>query len=69
MAGAIGAGSMFQANQAYSQFLDITGGADGPLAGRGWLFGLVITTLAGVVGATLLPCVTNSRTLLLINLS
>jgi len=50
MAGAIGAGSMFQANQAYSQFLDITGGADGPLAGRGWLFGLVITTLAGVVG-------------------
>jgi len=49
MAGAIGAGSMFQANQAYSQFLNITGGADGPLAGRGWLFGLVIATLAGVV--------------------
>ncbi|MCP5475826.1 MAG: alanine:cation symporter family protein [Rhodanobacteraceae bacterium] len=49
MAGAIGAGSMFQANQAYSQFLNITGGAEGPLAGRGWLFGLVIATLAGVV--------------------
>lgn len=49
MFGAIGAGSMFQANQAYSQFLNITGGDAGPLAGRGWLFGLVIATLAGAV--------------------
>jgi AGCS family alanine or glycine:cation symporter len=49
MFGAIGAGSMFQANQAYSQFLNITGGEAGPLAGRGWLFGIVIATLAGVV--------------------
>jgi alanine or glycine:cation symporter, AGCS family len=49
MLGAIGAGSLFQANQAYSQFLNITGGASGPLAGRGWLFGLVIAFLAGIV--------------------
>ncbi|MDZ3824573.1 MAG: alanine/glycine:cation symporter family protein [Pseudoxanthomonas sp.] len=49
MAGAIGAGSMFQANQAYSQLLNVTGGAEGPLAGRGWLFGIVIATLAGIV--------------------
>lgn len=49
MFGAIGAGSMFQANQAYSQFLNITGGDAGPLAGRGWLFGVVIATLAGMV--------------------
>lgn len=49
MAGAIGAGSMFQANQAYAQFLNISGGAEGPLAGRGWLFGIVIAILAGVV--------------------
>ncbi len=49
MLGAIGAGSMFQANQAYSQFLNITGGEAGPLAGRGWLFGVIIATMAGVV--------------------
>ena len=49
MLGAIGAGSMFQANQAYAQFLAITGGDAGPLAGRGWLFGLVIAVLAGLV--------------------
>lgn len=49
MLGAIGAGSMFQANQAYSQFLAVTGGEAGPLAGKGWLFGVIIATLAGVV--------------------
>lgn len=49
MAGAIGAGSMFQANQTYAQFYNITGGEAGPLAGRGWLFGLGIATLAGAV--------------------
>lgn len=49
MFGAIGAGSMFQANQAYAQFLAITGGETGPLAGRGWLFGIVIAVLAGLV--------------------
>lgn len=49
MLGAIGAGSMFQANQAYAQLLAVTGGAEGPLAGRGWLFGIVIAAMAGVV--------------------
>jgi AGCS family alanine or glycine:cation symporter len=49
MLGAIGAGCMFQANQAYAQMLAVTGGADGPLAGRGWLFGTVIAVLAGMV--------------------
>ncbi len=49
MAGAIGAGSMFQANQAYAQFFNITGGDAGPLAGRGWLFGIGIAVLAGAV--------------------
>ncbi len=47
--GAIGAGAMFQANQAYAQFLNITGGADGFMEGRAWLFGLVYAALAGVV--------------------
>lgn len=49
MLGAIGAGSMFQANQAYSQLLNVTGGADGPLAGNGLWFGLAYAVLAGAV--------------------
>jgi AGCS family alanine or glycine:cation symporter len=49
MAGAVGAGSMFQANQAYAQVLSVTGGDLGPLAGRGWLFGIVLAVLAGSV--------------------
>ena len=62
MAGAIGAGAMFQANQAYAQVLDITGGAAGPLAGRGWLFGIGIALLAGAVvigGITRIGSVTS----------
>lgn len=47
--GAAGSGAMFQANQAYAQFLAVTGGAEGPLAGRGWLFGLGMAVLAGMV--------------------
>lgn len=49
MLGAIGAGSMFQSNQAYAQFLAVTGGEAGPLAGRGWLFGLGMAVLGGIV--------------------
>ncbi|HEX4854652.1 alanine/glycine:cation symporter family protein [Arenimonas sp.] len=49
MAGAAGSGAMFQANQAYAQLLQVTGGAEGPLAGRGWLFGIGIATLTGLV--------------------
>ncbi len=49
MLGAIGAGAMFQANQAYSQMVGVTGGAAGFLGDKGWLFGLVYAVLAGVV--------------------
>lgn len=49
MLGAIGAGAMFQANQAYSQLLGVTGGSEGPLAGNALLFGLVYAGLAGAV--------------------
>jgi alanine or glycine:cation symporter, AGCS family len=49
MFGAIGAGAMFQANQAYSQLAGVTGGADGFLGDKGWLFGLVYATAAGAV--------------------
>lgn len=47
--GTLGAGAMFQTNQAFGQFLVVTGGANGPLAGYGWLFGLVIAILVGLV--------------------
>jgi AGCS family alanine or glycine:cation symporter len=49
MLGAIGAGSMYQANQAFAQFHKITGGASGPLEGMGWAFGIGIAFLAGLV--------------------
>jgi AGCS family alanine or glycine:cation symporter len=49
MLGAIGAGAMFQANQAYAQLLNVSGGADGPLAGNALWFGLVYAALAGAV--------------------
>ena len=47
--GAIGGGNMFQANQVYGQFLYLTGGEEGFLYGRGWLFGVVLALLAGLV--------------------
>lgn len=47
--GSIGAGNMFQSNQAYEQVLLVTGGVDSWLAGRGWLFGLITATLLGAV--------------------
>ena len=49
MLGGIGAGAMFQANQAFAQFHKVTGGASGPMEGLGWLFGIGIATLAGLV--------------------
>lgn len=47
--GAAGSGALFQANQTYAQVLAVTGGAEGPLAGRGWLFGLGLAILTGIV--------------------
>lgn len=44
--GCLGIGNMFQSNQAYEQFLFVTGGTDSWFVGRGWLFGLVLA--AGV---------------------
>ncbi len=49
MLGAIGAGSMFQANQAFEQFREVTGGLNSPLAGNGWFFGVIIAIIAGIV--------------------
>ena len=48
--GCLGAGNMFQANQAYVQFVNITGGEEGSfLSDKGWLFGLVFAVVVAVV--------------------
>jgi AGCS family alanine or glycine:cation symporter len=47
--GAIGGGNMFQANQSFAQVVNVTGGANSWLAGHGWLFGLIMAALVGMV--------------------
>jgi AGCS family alanine or glycine:cation symporter len=47
--GAFGGGNMFQANQVHAQLVNVTGGADSFLSGRGWLTGLVMATVVFVV--------------------
>jgi AGCS family alanine or glycine:cation symporter len=47
--GAIGGGNMFQANQVYQQVLYATGGNESFLFEKGWLFGVVLAVLAGLV--------------------
>ncbi|VAW43953.1 Na(+)-linked D-alanine glycine permease, partial [hydrothermal vent metagenome] len=44
----LGGGNMFQANQSFSQLQNITGGAEGMLAGKGWLFGMALAAVTGV---------------------
>lgn len=49
--GCMGIGNMFQSNQAYVQFVNVTGGIDASWwSDKGWLFGLLI---AGVVAAVI----------------
>ncbi|PCH95320.1 MAG: alanine glycine permease, partial [Bacteroidetes bacterium] len=47
--GSIGGGNMFQVNQAFQQFEAVTGGVDSFIYGKGWLFGLVMAGLVGIV--------------------
>ena len=47
--GAIGAGNMFQANQAFQQAVNVTGGETGMLADKGWMFGVFLAVLVGSV--------------------
>ncbi len=47
--GSFGGGNMFQANQSFKQVLAVTGGDASWLADKGWLFGLVIAVLVGLV--------------------
>lgn len=47
--GTFGVGSMFQSNQAFVQFVNVTGAEESFFASRGWLFGLALATAVGVV--------------------
>lgn len=47
--GSFGGGNMFQANQAFAMLESYTGGAEGPLGGMGWAFGIVMAILVGIV--------------------
>jgi AGCS family alanine or glycine:cation symporter len=47
--GCLGIGNMFQSNQAFEQFVYITGGQTSPFTEMGWLFGLCIASAVGFV--------------------
>jgi AGCS family alanine or glycine:cation symporter len=47
--GCLGIGNMFQSNQAFQQFIFITGGEASFFADKGWLFGCVLAAVVGVV--------------------
>lgn len=47
--GSLGGGNMFQANQAFKQFVVVTGESESVLQGYGWLFGAVTATLVALV--------------------
>lgn len=47
--GSFGGGNMFQVNQAFQMFENITGGEKSFIAGQGWLFGLIMAVLVGIV--------------------
>ncbi len=47
--GSLGGGNMFQANQSFQQFVNITGGENSFFADRAWLYGLILSILLGVV--------------------
>ncbi|OEF07749.1 MULTISPECIES: alanine/glycine:cation symporter family protein [Vibrio] len=47
--GALGGGNMFQANQAFKQVVGVTGGDASFLADKGWLFGIILAVIVGIV--------------------
>lgn len=47
--GSFGGGNMFQANQSFKQVVAVTGGDASWLADKGWLFGVVVAILVGLV--------------------
>ena len=47
--GSFGGGNMVQINQATQQLIDVTGGASSPIYGSGWIFGVIMAVLVGLV--------------------
>ncbi len=47
--GCLGIGNMFQSNQAYAQFANVTAGTTNFMADKGWLFGIVLAFLVALV--------------------
>lgn len=47
--GSFGGGNMFQVNQAFQLVENITGGTNSFWAGKGWLFGIIMAVLVGIV--------------------
>lgn len=47
--GCLGIGNMFQSNQAFRQFVVVTGGEQSFFADKGWLFGIAIALVVGFV--------------------
>jgi alanine or glycine:cation symporter, AGCS family len=47
--GCVGGGNMFQSNQAYEQFVLVSGGDASFFADKAWLFGLILAVAVGVV--------------------
>lgn len=47
--GALGGGNMFQANQSLEQVVRVTGGEASFFIDKGWLFGLILAVLVGMV--------------------
>ncbi|MDR5591024.1 alanine/glycine:cation symporter family protein [Christiangramia sp. SM2212] len=47
--GSFGGGNMFQVNQAFKLFEHVTGGTESILYERGWIFGLMMSVLVGIV--------------------
>lgn len=47
--GSLGGGNMVQINQATEQLIQVTGGAESFLADRGWIFGVIMAIVVGVI--------------------
>ncbi len=47
--GSLGGGNMFQSNQTFKQFVEVTGAQTSWWADKGWLFGIILAVLVGAV--------------------